>query len=216
MGGNRLIIHPGDKHSEFLTAVKFVAMKPGKGQLWLYRCRCGVEKNMLARGVLTGHARSCGCYETQRQAARTIKGKYADSTKKRLTPEYKSWEGMIGRCTNVKVKNYGNYGGRGITVCARWRSDFAAFLADVGQRPTVEHSLDRFPNNDGNYEPGNVRWATVTEQARNRRTNILASYCGEPRCVSEITEMSGLSRHTVRELIRRNSPIPEREFVYPG
>lgn len=77
---------------------------------------------------------------------------------------------MIKRCQNPNHHAYARYGGRGIQVCAEWRKDFAAFLRDVGHRPSPDLSLDRI-NNDGNYEPGNVRWATRQQQANNRRTS---------------------------------------------
>src|SRR5678816_2973212 len=82
------------------------------------------------------------------------------------TPEYNSWEHMIGRCTRPSYEFYHRYGGRGITVCERWRR-FENFYADVGPRPSPKHSIDRFPNRNGNYEPGNVRWANPVEQGRN-------------------------------------------------
>jgi hypothetical protein len=82
-------------------------------------------------------------------------------------PLYKTWEGMNRRCTSLNDTAYQRYGDRGIRVCDRWR-DFAAFIADMGEKPSRTHSLDRI-NNDGNYEPGNVRWATPKEQAQNRR-----------------------------------------------
>jgi hypothetical protein len=86
---------------------------------------------------------------------------------------------MIGRCQNVRDRKYHLYGGRGIQISDRWRSNFSAFLADVGRRPTRHHSIDRI-NSDGNYEPGNVRWATATEQNRNRRTVRLRTIDDEP------------------------------------
>lgn len=86
---------------------------------------------------------------------------------------------MLERCLNPKAISYPRYGGRGITVCDRWQLDFAAFFEDVGLRPTPEHSIDRWPDNDGNYEPGNVRWATKSEQARHRRSSRLVTAFGE-------------------------------------
>lgn len=85
------------------------------------------------------------------------------------TRTYSCWSGMVARCRNPKATAYQQYGGSGITVCERW-TEFSAFLADMGECPSSRHSLDRWPNRNGNYEPGNVRWATYNEQALNRKT----------------------------------------------
>ena len=95
------------------------------------------------------------------------------SNKKTLTPEYRVWASMKQRTGNLNHKDYLNYGGRGIKVCDRWLH-FDEFIKDMGKRPSPKHSLDRIDNN-GNYEPSNCRWATITEQLKNRRNTIKLS-----------------------------------------
>jgi Staphylococcus phage HNH endonuclease len=127
---------------------------------WLCRCDCGVEKvvrySKLKRGQL-----SCGCLRRPHGMS--------------YSPEYKSWISMLSRCRSTKGRDWKNYGSRGIAVCEEWQHSFQAFLAHVGLRPTAKHSIDRI-NNDGNYEPGNVRWATADVQANNRRNGALRKY----------------------------------------
>jgi hypothetical protein len=94
--------------------------------------------------------------------------KHGDTAGGRIAVEHKCWASMKARCLNPSALNFKHYGGRGITVCDEWVDDYEAFLAHVGRRPSSQHSLDRVDNERG-YEPGNVRWATKTEQARNRR-----------------------------------------------
>lgn len=133
---------------------------------WLVQCDCGTRK--IVRGdVLTRKAeptKSCGCLhlEILRRSHRLVHG---DSR----SAEWWTWIGMIQRCEDANHHNWERYGGRGITVCERWRSSYAVFLADMGRKPSPKHSIDRYPNNSGNYEPGNCRWATASEQRQNQR-----------------------------------------------
>lgn len=120
------------------------------------------------------------------------------------TIEYQSWEAMINRCV-VGSEHYDKYyRERGIAVCDRWRQ-FENFLADMGRKPSRGHSLDRI-DNDGNYEPGNCRWATKKEQMRNTRQNHLLTHNGETRCISEWAEVLGVSRDRIWGRIRRGWP----------
>jgi hypothetical protein len=107
-----------------------------------------------------------------------------------LSPEYMAWEAMKQRCGNPKAQSYRHYGGRGIRVCDAWRESFQAFFNDVGLKPTPSHSLDRKDTN-GNYEPGNVRWATVAEQQNNRTDTIRVVYRGTEMSFKEAWALAG-------------------------
>lgn len=111
-------------------------------------------------------SRTCGCHWRESQRPRTPRSARRES----LT--YTTWRGLRDRCTNPQSTSYQNYGGRGIGICERWRV-YENFLNDVGERPSREHTIDRIDNSRG-YEPGNVRWATKSQQARNRRSTILS------------------------------------------
>jgi hypothetical protein len=118
----------------------------------------------------------------------------------RRTPEYTAWVNMISRCENPKLKHFAIYGGRGIRVCERWRDSYENFLADMGRRPSSGHSLDRI-DGDGNYEPGNCRWATYTEQQRNRGNNVRVTIGGESMTLPEWEERTGIGRSTIKQRI---------------
>lgn len=105
---------------------------------------------------------------------------------------------MVYRCTNPKSRDYRRYGANGITVCDRWRDSFEAFIADMGERPSRSHSLDRYPNGAGNYEPGNVRWATAKEQANNLSNNKKYRYNGQDLTASQIADLTGVSFNLIR------------------
>lgn len=113
------------------------------------------------------------------------------------TPEFAVWQRMIRRCYEPQADSYPFYGARGISVCTRWRESFQSFLNDVGPRPSPRHSIERI-NNDGNYEPDNVRWATHIEQCRNRRSTRLYTYKGQTRCIKEWAAIVGLKTGTLQ------------------
>lgn len=166
-----------------LTAVKRAGFREGakcRKSLWLCRCDCGRDAIVAYVELLAGATKSCGC----------IIGQHKRTHGATDTPEFKVWSSMHRRCTDPKVPGYPRYGGRGISVCERW-NDFANFLADVGVRPSPDHSIDR-RDNDGNYEPANCRWATRIEQSNNRRSSLAVTLHGLTKTAAEWERERGL------------------------
>lgn len=133
----------------------------------LCRCECGTEKSVAAQSLRSGLSRSCGCLKSEVTAARNASHGLSNH------PLYGIWLNMVYRCTKPTDHGWADYGGRGIQVCDRWLGDVgvANFIADMGARPTPQHSLDRL-NNNGHYEPGNCAWTTKAEQSQNTRPKI--------------------------------------------
>lgn len=128
--------------------------------------------------------------------------------------EYSVWVGIKTRCLNPNDHGYPRYGGRGITICERWRDSFEAFLADVGRRPSPGHSIDRIDVN-GHYEPGNVRWATPLEQSNNKRNNRTVTFQGVTRSVPDWARELGLTYATLKQRLRSGWPV-EQAFTTPA
>ena len=157
---------------------------------WHVTCDCGTKKTSNGTDLRLGKINSCGCGLVGRGFRHG--GRY--------TPEYTIWCAMKDRCENPQNKSFPYYGGRGIKVCKQWQS-FDNFLRDMGKRPRGK-SIDRFPNNNGNYEPGNCRWATTDEQARNTRANVLITYQGQTRTAQEWATITGIDNSTICKRVK--------------
>jgi hypothetical protein len=158
---------------------KFVLSDKRSRAYQVCQCSCGQKVVCRVDLLRSGRSQSCGCLQKERvSAVNTTHGLSR-------TLEFGIWKGMIQRCQNPNQSNYSRYGGRGIKVCDRWRGDsgFQNFIDDLGPRPSDNHSIDRIDVN-GDYCPENCRWASVKEQARNKRNNRFLSYDGRNQCLS--------------------------------
>ena len=164
---------------------------------YLCRCTCGVEKDVSSSNLQSGQSTGCGHDKAERVRISKIKHGALANGKKH--PLYNAWRAMLSRCTNPKNAEYRKYGGRGIMVCEAWMN-FHQFVADMGPKPTPQHSIDRFPDNNGNYEPENCRWATKGEQSGNRRTNRDITHNGRTMCLAHWAQEVGMVKET---LVRR-------------
>lgn len=157
----------------------------GRQRTALCRCECGTERNIPIQILKTGRSSHCGCRNGENNSE--IHGSHLMSG----TPEYKAWAHLKARCLNSNDGSFADYGGRGISVCDRWRNSFEAFFEDMGLRPSDSHSIDRI-DVDGDYEPGNCRWATDIEQAQNKRDTRWVDFRGERMALREVCRQTGL------------------------
>lgn len=199
--GNRFQDVSGKKFGRLLV-IGLSDMSPGRGEArWLCKCQCGNYRIVRGGHLRSGHTGSCGCQHAEmRTSGFRLSHGYANS---RL---YGRWKAMIQRCHNPNSVSYIDYGARGIRVCKRWML-FANFLEDMGEPPTARHQLDRFPNPNGDYKPGNVRWATPEENQRNKRSNRLLTFDGQTLCVAAWSEKTGISQTTIRFRLKSGWPI---------
>jgi hypothetical protein len=160
-----------------------------KARVYLCQCDCGASKPIRQDDLRSGRTVSCGCFKRSITKARHIT--HGDTA----SAEYTAWANMRARCHNPKSSYYYCYGGRGIKVCERWNS-YEQFLQDMGRKPSSAHSLDRI-DVDGDYGPGNCRWATVKEQASNKRSTVRFIYDGRSWTLAEVARSTGISIHTI-------------------
>ena len=185
--------------SEFPQFIAYAGRNAQNRVLAQYRCECGALFITRDDYVKSRHTKSCGC----KKGALISEGLKTHTEASHRTPEYSIWSCMKSRCLNPNVNAYAHYGGRGILIYPEWIDSYESFLAYVGRRPSPKHSLDRFPNNDGNYAPGNVRWATQQEQQRNRRDNRVIEFRGRSQCLQAWADELGISQSTLFERLEK-------------
>lgn len=174
---------------------------------WVCICDCGNTKITQEGSLKNGRTKSCGCLKREENINRLTKNGRAIN--KKHTGEYNSYHAMIQRCTNPNNDRYKNYGGRGIKVCERWLNSFDNFLEDMGKKPTEKHSIDRFPNVNGNYEPINCRWGTQEQQYRGMTKNRWISLNGEYMIISDFCRKINKPLSYVHYYLKRSKTIEE-------
>ena len=191
----------GKKFGKLIVLNHFINEKGNR--VCICRCECGNIKEILSNSLKSKNTVSCGCYGISLLRKYRFKkhGKYR-------TEEYKVWSGMKQRCYNNQSESYPYYGGRGINICDKWLNSFENFIKDMGKRPGKNYSIERIDNN-GNYEPGNCRWATIKEQGNNKRNNINIEYKGKIKTIGEWADEFGFNRDTLLQRFKKNNNFEE-------
>jgi hypothetical protein len=169
--------------------------------LWLCKCKCGKEIIISSHSLKSGNTKSCGCLQKELLIKRLTKHGHLKNRKTSKT--YNIWRDMIQRCTNSNYKEYKYYGGRGLTVCERWRGEngFINFLEDMGEPPGPEYQIDRINNNLGYYKE-NCRWTTAKQNSRNKRNNRFITLNDKTKCIAEWAEELIIYYRTILSRLR--------------
>jgi hypothetical protein len=171
-----------------LTVLRFHKID-NRRTMWWCRCACGQHKSADAHSLKRGSTKSCGCFHRDSIRARaTIHGRSGSR-------EYSAWENAKARCFNPHCKDFKHYGGRGITMNRAWADDFSQFYRDLGACPP-KLTLERI-DNEGNYEKGNCRWATMADQRVNYRDNRFLTFRGERLTIAHWADRLGLGRDMI-------------------
>lgn len=181
-----------------LTVIEFVGKNKHGKLIWKCKCDCGKIIETLGVYLRNGDTNSCGCYGKEQR----FKSLFKHGLSRKNNTEYEIWKGMKARCYNKNHKGYSKYGGRGIKVCIRWERSFLAFLKDMGKRPSPQHSLDRYPNMNGDYEMVNCRWATPDQQSRNKRSNRFFTKNGQTMVMEDWAKYFRVDQSTLHEHLK--------------
>lgn len=203
------------RHPEVISGDRFarlVAVREIDSEHWVFRCDCGVEKRFLRRNVQRGVSRSCGCFHKERM--QEIKKTHGHSINGKVSPTFSSYRNMIARCYRPSNNRFAEYGARGIKVCDRWRDSFENFLADMEERPSRDHSIERL-DSDGDYSPDNCIWGTVAVQAANRSSNLIVTIDGESMILAEAARRYGIPYTTLKARIFKHGWGHKRAVLTP-
>lgn len=181
-----------------LIVLGFAGTNKSRNSLWFCRCECGLITKVQSGNLKNGTTTSCGCFMVEQMIE--MKTTHGHRVNYKSSPTYASWESMSQRCNNPKYHRYPDYGGRGIQVCQRWLK-FENFLADMGERPEGK-TLERKENDKG-YYPENCKWATVIEQANNKRNNHFLTYEGKTQTIAQWANEIGMLRSVLSSRIHR-------------
>lgn len=199
----KVIAMAGRRHGG-LTVIERVGTSKSRDAIWSYRCDCGRTGQATGYAIRSGKTTSCPECALSRFASRSITHGETESA------EYRTWTDMKTRCFNPMSTGYARYGGRGITVCDRWKNSFEAFLQDMGRKPSPDHSIDRIDNDQG-YKPSNCRWATAYEQTMNRRNTAFVTIGGVTKALVEWCDIYGC---TATAAYRRRAQGLDGEAIF--
>lgn len=195
-----------------LTVLGLSEKKSGRKSYWVCECECGNKKLVRSDCLKKGQVQSCGCMKKEQDRVnlgRTTHGDTPVGSHKRL---WQIWQGMKQRTSNQNKKSYAKYGGRGITVCDEWRDSYIAFKEWAFANGYDENlTIERIDVN-GNYEPGNCRWATQKEQCNNRRSNVLIEWQGKTQNIEQWAEETGIAYSVLHDRYRRYGLRPPELF----
>ena len=197
----------GSKFGKLLVVELYEKQAQGERKKYMARCLCdcGGEVHCEKYNLRTGNTTQCKSCAVEARANSKKTHCHSESYKDKDPLGYSCytrWSAMKRRCNNPSDSRYADYGGRGIKVCARWQESYEAFLADMGLPPSISHQIDR-EDNHGNYEPGNCKWVTRTQNARNKRNNNVITAFGETNTLSEWAAKTGVMRETIAMRLSR-------------
>lgn len=215
MANNKFTDLTGQKFNR-LTVIRYAGKNNRHASSWECLCDCGNIKIIEGYSIKKNDTKSCGCLKSE--TSKILIRKNIDNKKHGMSlgafSEYWCWQNIKKRCYSSKDKCYYLYGGKGIKMCDKWLSSFENFFEDMGKKPTPKHSLDRFPDKNGNYEPSNCRWATMKEQSNNRNDNVFIEFNGIKLTIPQWAERIGKKAGTLRQRIYRSKWSIEKSLTH--